>query len=279
MDNDQVAVDLVVDGTGIEFGATFVLSYPGGGSAQADANDMVPSSIRWVDDIRIEGTVNPYSKAGGLWNLVVTNPDGQVFTLDDAVMVNFRVPAQLASAHIHAQGGAVRLEYVLIEADADERFRLYRATLPAEDYTLLVEGLSLESDGVLGFSDDAVEPGRTYAYLLESYRSDGSTRELHRGSATVPAGALRLDPNHPNPFNPLTTIPFYLPERTRVRLDVFDVRGAHVTTLAAGVFSAGAHRVEWNGVDSGGRPAASGVYYLRLRAGQRTLERKMLLLK
>jgi len=240
---------------------------------------MVPSSIRWVDDVRIEGTVNPYSKEGGLWDIVVTNPDGQVSTLEDAVVVNFRVPAQLASARIRAAGEGVRLEYMLIEADADERFRLYRATLPSEEYTLLVDDLSLDSDGILGFSDNSVEPGRTYAYLLESYRADGSVRELHRGSATVAAGALRLDPNHPNPFNPLTTIPFYLPERTRVRMDVFDVRGAHVTTLASGIFSAGAHRVQWNGVDSSGTPAASGVYYLRLRAGKRTLQRKMLLLK
>jgi len=279
IDNNEVAVDVAVDGAGIAFGATFVLSYAGGGSAQADADNMVPSSIRWVDDVRIEGTVNPYSKAGGLWDLVVTNPDGQVFTLNDAVTVNFFVPAQLASARIRAVGETVRLEYVLIEADADERFRLHRATLPAEDYTLLADGLTLETGGILNFSDETVEPGSVYAYLLESYRPDGSARELHRGSATVSAGALRLDPNHPNPFNPLTTIPFYLPERTRVRMDVYDVRGAHVATLASGIFSAGAHRVEWNGVDSGGTPAASGVYYLRLRAGQHTLQRKMLLLK
>ena len=279
IDNDEVMVDLAIDGTGIAFGATFVLSYSGGGSAQADAENMVPSSIQWVDDIRIVGTVNPYSKSGGLWDLVVTNPDGQTFTLSDAVMVNFLVPAQLAAARIRPEGEAIRLEYMLIEADADERFRLHRTTLPSEAYAVLVDDLTTDGDGILSFTDDTVEPGRTYAYLLESYRADGSARELHRGSATVPAGALRLDQNHPNPFNPLTTVPFYLPERSRVRLEVFDVRGSHVITLAEGVFSAGAHRVEWNGMDGQGNPAASGVYYLRLQAGKRSLQRKMLLLK
>ena len=48
-----------------------------------------------------------------------------------------------------------------------------------------------------------------------------------------------LDQNFPNPFNPVTTIRFQLDESSRVRLDIFDVRGALVRTLVDGARPAG----------------------------------------
>lgn len=85
--------------------------------------------------------------------------------------------------------------------------------------------------------------------------------------------------NHPNPFNPSTTISFALPEAEVVTLRVYDVRGRLVRTLADGSFEAGAHSVEWNGTDGGNSPVASGVYFYRLTAGGVDQTRKMLLMK
>jgi len=106
---------------------------------------------------------------------------------------------------------------------------------------------------------------------------------LGRASAsTTPAepqtGVVRLS-NYPNPFNPTTTIRFELEYRTNVRIDVFDVRGRLVDTLADRVFSAGDHEASWDGVDARGARAASGVYFVRLTAQGRVLTRRMLLLK
>ena len=83
-----------------------------------------------------------------------------------------------------------------------------------------------------------------------------------------------LHPNHPNPFNPVTTIRFELQERMLVRIDVFDVKGKRVTTVGDGVFPQGVHDVSWAASN-----VASGVYFVRLVAGDRVVTRRMLLLK
>ena len=80
--------------------------------------------------------------------------------------------------------------------------------------------------------------------------------------------------NHPNPFNPTTELTLDLPEEARVRLDVFDVSGRRVAVLAEGYYGAGSHSFLWDAAD---RP--SGVYFYRITASDRTLTRKMHLIK
>jgi hypothetical protein len=93
------------------------------------------------------------------------------------------------------------------------------------------------------------------------------------------APAASLGQNVPNPFNPVTRIPFALQSRTRVRLDIHDVRGARLATLIDDDLAAGTHDVQWSGRDDRGRPVASGVYFYTLTAGGETHSRKMMLLK
>ena len=95
----------------------------------------------------------------------------------------------------------------------------------------------------------------------------------------MPARELVLEQNHPNPFNPRTSIRFYLPERGAIELDVYDVHGALVRHLARGDFDAGPHAVEWDGHDAHGEAVASGVYVYRLVSDRRAIAKKMVLLK
>ncbi|MBN1826894.1 MAG: T9SS type A sorting domain-containing protein [Candidatus Eisenbacteria bacterium] len=84
----------------------------------------------------------------------------------------------------------------------------------------------------------------------------------------------------PNPFNPETRVAYELPRRTTVRLTVHDVTGRSVRVLVAGrVEEAGRRIAVWDGRDNAGRPAASGAYFLRLRAGEETLTRKVVLVR
>jgi hypothetical protein len=91
--------------------------------------------------------------------------------------------------------------------------------------------------------------------------------------------AIALGQNHPNPFNPKTTIGFALPEATRVALDVYSASGQHVARLQDGFLPAGQQQVVWNGTDDAGRAVGSGVYFYRLQAGAWSETKKMLLLK
>jgi subtilisin-like proprotein convertase family protein len=94
-----------------------------------------------------------------------------------------------------------------------------------------------------------------------------------------PPRLLALGAVWPNPFNPSTHVDFDLPRPARVELAVFDLGGRRVATLASELLPAGRHQRTWEGRDGQGRPVASGLYVLRLRAEGRTLTRKALLLK
>jgi len=88
-----------------------------------------------------------------------------------------------------------------------------------------------------------------------------------------------LNQNYPNPFNPSTTIYFALPEKGDVTLEVYDLLGSEVRTLATGHHEAGYYRVEWDGTNNSGRFVTSGVYLYRLTAQGFVSTKKMILVK
>ena len=83
-----------------------------------------------------------------------------------------------------------------------------------------------------------------------------------------------LDQNHPNPFNPATTIGFAVPEQSQVTIELFDLRGYRVKILVEQVFEPGLHVVNIDG-----KELASGVYFCRMIAGDFVETRKMMLVK
>jgi len=116
---------------------------------------------------------------------------------------------------------------------------------------------------------------------------------------------FRLGHNYPNPFNPSSTIPFELRVESRelkaphpiegsdklftprmeeispihTSLKIYNIRGQVVKVLFEGDLPAGKHEVIWDGKDESGAEVASGVYLYRLKTGQGTITRKMILLK
>jgi len=98
------------------------------------------------------------------------------------------------------------------------------------------------------------------------------------GPLAIPT-RYELLPNHPNPFNPTTTIPYDLPEYSRVRLVIYDVNGRLVAELVGENQSPGRHEAVWNGRSVHGDVVAGGVYFYRLIAGKFIQTRKMVLLK
>ena len=97
--------------------------------------------------------------------------------------------------------------------------------------------------------------------------------------APAVANGLTLHANHPNPFNPATTIRFDIGKAGRTTLRIYDVRGSLVRTLFDEWHPAGSGAATWDGRDDAGRVAASGVYVYRLTAGGESRARKMVLLK
>ncbi len=88
-----------------------------------------------------------------------------------------------------------------------------------------------------------------------------------------------LGQNYPNPFNPLTTIPFTISREETAVLAIYDVSGRRVRELLKRKFDPGAYELVWDGRDAASRPLPSGVYFIRLRAGNLIRTRKALLLR
>ncbi len=85
--------------------------------------------------------------------------------------------------------------------------------------------------------------------------------------------------NHPNPFNPATTISFDLPAKAKVNLKIYDVAGRLVRTLAEGQWDAGRHSIIWDGRNKLGSIVASGIYFYRLDTPSFQSTKKMVLLR
>lgn len=90
----------------------------------------------------------------------------------------------------------------------------------------------------------------------------------------------KLYSNYPNPFNPTTTINFSVAGNSNVTLQVFNIAGQLVKTLANQRYSGGSHSVVWDGTNDRGNLLSSGIYFYRLKIGEKFVQTKrMLLLK
>jgi Tol biopolymer transport system component len=133
--------------------------------------------------------------------------------------------------------------------------------------------------------------GSQFAYILNDlqnweyalYIHDFTPEALPDGTVTSIAEALptgfAITGNHPNPFNPSTTISFGLPSSGTASLAVYDITGRKVRELAAGRMTAGAHSTVWDGRDASGRAVSSGVYFARLSIGGAATTHRMMLMK
>jgi hypothetical protein len=164
---------------------------------------------------------------------------------------------------------------------AGARFGIDRATRE-DNPPLVFERVAvraLSPVGTVTFRDEGVTAGMTYVYRLEAL--DGAGLSVLTSEVYVPVTRAGLERNFPNPFNPTTTLVFYVPEgpAAKVTLEIFDVTGARVRVLASESLPPGRHTQRWDGRDDRGNGVGSGVYFCRLSMPGFTQTRKMTLLK
>lgn len=149
-----------------------------------------------------------------------------------------------------------------------------------------------ESEVVAVTVDPAgLTPNQTYLGYVQITSNDTLTTRLNLPveifiqppsgleiGATVP-GSPALYPNYPNPFNPVTRITFDVPRSGPVKLEIFNILGQRVSLLVAQPLTPGQYTVEWNAQNDLGEPLGSGMYVYRLTVGEKTLSRKMILLR
>jgi hypothetical protein len=111
-----------------------------------------------------------------------------------------------------------------------------------------------------------------YAAALEAVLKYGLISNIEK-LPEIPKRFL-LRNNYPNPFNPLTTIEYEIPERSDIELKVFDILGKEIQTLVNQEQEAGVYRVSFNGFN-----LSSGEYFYRLKTKNYQETKQMILLK
>ena len=157
-----------------------------------------------------------------------------------------------------------------------EGFNVYRSSGGDEQFVRLNE--QLLDAGTIEYVDKTVLPGESYVYrfgLVDAVREYVSTDVF----IDTPYMPLALEQNFPNPFNPATTIKYYLPSEMHVRLEIFDISGKRIRSLVNREQAKGYYTEIWDGTGDGGNSVASGIYFYLIRAGKETMSRKMVLLR
>lgn len=146
-------------------------------------------------------------------------------------------------------------------------------------------GLAPRAEGTqtMTYTYDAIGRLTSVTYdgaLMTVYRYDpnGNLVLIATGAAPVDVDDAETSPSLPvayalrtslpNPLRSRGVVPYELPRESRVRLEIFDVSGRRVRTLIDESQAPGFYRAVWDGQDEAGRSVASGVYYMRLEAGE-----------
>jgi hypothetical protein len=131
-------------------------------------------------------------------------------------------------------------------------------------------GIQLEFESGSNYKDSNFESG--IALISEIPNKEAFT-EFESGNTTSKESYFNIR-NFPNPFNPVTTITYVLPEPTYVSLSVYDRLGRQITTLVEQNQDSGEHSVDFNAAEF-----PSGIYFYRIKTNEKTEVRKMLFTK
>ena len=111
------------------------------------------------------------------------------------------------------------------------------------------------------------------------YWDGGTTSGVNKNVNLDTPIKFNLQNNFPNPFYPLTTIRYDLPEDGLVNITIYDVMGKTVKYLVNSQKNAGYKSIQWNATNNKGAPVSAGLYLYTIEAGQYRQTKKMVLLK
>ncbi len=102
---------------------------------------------------------------------------------------------------------------------------------------------------------------------------------MYSNAGEVLPSEFKLYSNHPNPFNPVTTIQYDLPSDGLVNVLVYDMMGRMVKTLVNDLQNSGQNYIKWNGTNDNGEQVSAGLYLYTIQIGEYIETKKMVLLK
>ncbi len=173
---------------------------------------------------------------------------------------------------------------------------LFEVVVSAEQFDLTNCKMAVFSTADEGIIEDVIpfSPGSPSealfgpenAYSISNYIDFGQALAIEP-QATADLSGFQLEQNYPNPWlanrsksSQHTTIAFLLAHPTKLELNIYDLAGRRVKSLAGDkIWTAGHHSINWNGADDKGKAVASGIYFYRLKSDGEVVTKKMLILR
>jgi len=230
-------------------------------------------------------SLNPAENFFGMGTVIVSASDDS-FTVSDIFNVTI--------TPVDDEPGAFNLATPANNATVDSFVVLFSWTESADfdddgiNYTLFILGVDTinltNTNFVFNGKNGVLKPENMYAWFVVA--SDGiSARQSSVFIFKTPKTtgiwdknkiplSFALEQNYPNPFNPTTTIRYSLPEKSFVRLEIYNIAGQKIATLVDGEKNAGYYETKFDANNF-----ASGIYFYVLRAGKFTERKKMVLMK
>ena len=248
----------------------------------------------WLMTLQVRGDeyqdrFNTIGALSGAHNQLDWHDNPEIRAPERFVSLSFRIPDEdqghLFTSDVRALDGKLKLWDTRIRSTAVER----GVTLSWHSDEVLPAGLSVQ---LLDLNTRTLVDMVLRDHLVLGRLDEGYDRQLKIIAGDPAAVALAVDDilsqlpeefsiegTYPNPFNPVTTIRFGLPEPRRVSLTIVNMLGQEVAELLNGWKDLGHHEIRWQSLDNQGVPVASGVYFAVLRDGTSIDVRKMILLK
>ncbi|HEY9166851.1 MAG TPA: cohesin domain-containing protein [Candidatus Kryptonia bacterium] len=215
------------------------------------------------------------------WHARAENAGGSSPWSDMWTFVTVLAPPVLGSPPDLAEDVGDTVEFTWAAVSGGQSYRLVVAFDTAFVHTAF-DTASVQDTSIrhIGFLRDTVYYWKLVA--SDSF-STGVWSEVRRFRTSIGLGingdtkipkTFSLFQNYPNPFNPATQIQFDVPKRSTVTLTLHDILGRQVCTICQGMLDAGRHTVNFDGSH-----LSSGIYFLRMQAGNFTGVRKLVIMK
>jgi hypothetical protein len=199
------------------------------------------------------------------------------------------VPVEVLDVVLTQSAEAVELAWTVSQEDAGAEYYVYRRESedPASRFELLNPRDPVRGPGPVVFRDEGVSGATVYDYVIAAVFPDGSRRDYGPFTIRVETHGAAFFLAAPSP-NPLTLrtgatgmlIRFGVPRRGMpASVSLIDVTGRCVRVLWGGPCREAVQTVSWDGRDSAGGLLGSGIYFLRLEAGARAANRRVVLIR
>ena len=242
--------------------------------------DTITVVLKGMSNISSDSTDGVYTFGPSEANLATAKITlDQVDTAGVGTLVIFDQAIQMAGDYFMADSFFIGIEWEL--TDHLDTFSLYSDSVGAELGDGFNRAWEKFEDGNYNDFGCVLSPSYCWGYDIDLWVGavhSADVVNIDNYNIIFPE-RLRIYNAYPNPFNPITSLRYDLPEEGLVNITIYDMMGRIVKTLVNGSQTAGFKSVQWNATNDRNEPVSAGLYLYTIQAGKFRQTKKMVLLK